>query len=34
LIAPELDSERFDAIIEAAEDLERRCNARASASRS
>jgi hypothetical protein len=34
LIAPELDSERFDAIIEAAEDLERRCKARASASRS
>jgi hypothetical protein len=34
VIAPELGSERFDAIIEIAEDLERRCNARASASRS
>jgi hypothetical protein len=34
VIAPELDSEHFDAIIEVAEDLERRCNARASASRS
>jgi hypothetical protein len=34
VIAPELGSERFDAIIEVAEDLERRCNARASAARS
>jgi hypothetical protein len=33
VIAPELGSERFDAIIEIAEDLERRCSARASASR-
>jgi len=32
VIAPELNSERFDAIVEAAEDLERRCNARTSAS--
>jgi hypothetical protein len=34
VIAPELDSERFIAIIDVAENLERRCNARASASRS
>jgi hypothetical protein len=34
VIAPELDNERFDAIIEDAEALERRCNASASASRS
>jgi hypothetical protein len=33
VIAPELDSERFAAIIEVAEAPERRCNARASASR-
>jgi hypothetical protein len=33
VIAPELDSERFTAIIEVAEAPERRCNARASASR-
>jgi len=33
-IAPELDSERFDATVEAAEDLERRCRAHAAASRS
>jgi hypothetical protein len=33
-IAPELDGERFDAIIEIAEDLERRCDAGASASHS
>jgi hypothetical protein len=31
VIAPELNSERFDAIVEAAEDFERRCNAHASA---
>jgi hypothetical protein len=30
VIAPELDSERFDASVEIAEDLERRCNNRAS----
>ena len=34
VIAPELGSERFDAIVEIAEDLERRCSARAAASRS
>ena len=34
VIAPELDSERFDAIVEIAEDLERRCSAPAPASRS
>jgi hypothetical protein len=34
VIAPELDGEHFDAIVEIAEDLERRCNARASASHS
>jgi hypothetical protein len=34
VIAPELDSEHFDAIFEIAEDLERRCSARAPASRS
>ncbi len=34
VIAPELDSERFDAIVEIAEDFERRCSARAPASRS
>jgi hypothetical protein len=34
VIAPKLDSQRFDAINEVAEGLERRCNARASASRS
>ncbi len=33
VIAPELDSERFATIIEVAEAPERRCNARASASR-
>ena len=34
VIAPELDSERFDAIVEIAEEYERRCSARAPASRS
>ena len=34
VIAPELDSERFNAIVETAESLERRCSARAPASRS
>ncbi len=34
VIAPELDSEHFDAIFEIAEDLERRCSERAPASRS
>jgi hypothetical protein len=34
VIAPELGSEHFDAVVEAAEDLERSCNARASAARS
>jgi hypothetical protein len=34
VIAPQLDSERFDAIVEIAEDLERRCSARAPGSRS
>lgn len=34
VIAPELDSERFDTIIDDAEALERRCNAGTSASRS
>ncbi len=34
VIAPELGGERFDAIVEIAEDLERRCSARAPASHS
>jgi hypothetical protein len=34
VIAPELGSERFDAMIEIAEDLEQRCNANTSAARS
>lgn len=34
VIAPELDSERFDAIFEIADSLERRCSARPPASRS
>jgi hypothetical protein len=33
LIAPELDKERFDAFVEVAENLERSCDARASAAR-
>ncbi len=34
VIAPELDRERFDTIVEIAEEYERRCSARAPASRS